>query len=443
MSLDLLKERFGHSVKKQADNKEKINEKLNEKFNSNSMDDLKSLKYQHQEDLEEKERIIENLEIEASKLANQVLNLEKEKSTILGELNNSKWMEDTVASKTKKIYEDKIRTMSIVDSSKLIPILIEVSRKKQGNELLNWGNWLKIPENIYLFQINEDMAKKVFQDTTALIKRYISNINLPTQRRELIEAGRMSRTRGGDEPTTTEYTNTYSLAFTGTSTDGGNSEYVSTNFNPDTYELWNGFTVSYWVKPNQLGTHMFALGKKGISPTERFTFGINTGTNAYVGIGHNKNTGIAHGMSVGTWYHWAFTYDGNSNGKGFAMYRDGVKLTTTNTSTWSNTGGFSGGIYLNGRNLEVGDGNSSYNNGWDCNLDEVAIFDEVKDVSTLYNSGTPSDLSSESGLVGYWRFEEGEGTKVKDLSGEGNHGVFGRVSGDTTALPTWTTDVPE
>ena len=178
MSLDLLKERFGHSVKKEADNKEKINEKLNDKFNSDGMENLKSLKYQHQEDLEEKERIIESLEIETSKLANEVLTLEKEKSTILGELNNSKWMEDTVASKTKKIYEDKIRTMSIVDSSKLIPILIEVSRKKQGNELLNWGNWLKIPENKYLFQINEDIAKKVFQDTTALIKIYISNINL-------------------------------------------------------------------------------------------------------------------------------------------------------------------------------------------------------------------------------------------------------------------------
>ena len=48
------------------------------------------------------------------------------------------------------MYEDKIKTMSYVDSSKLIPLLISVSRKKQGNEKLNWGNWLKIPENRYL-----------------------------------------------------------------------------------------------------------------------------------------------------------------------------------------------------------------------------------------------------------------------------------------------------
>ena len=78
MSLDLLKERLGHSVKKQTDNKEILNEKLNDKFNSNSMDDLKSLKSQHQEDLEEKDRIIESLEIESTNLAKEVLTLEQE-----------------------------------------------------------------------------------------------------------------------------------------------------------------------------------------------------------------------------------------------------------------------------------------------------------------------------------------------------------------------------
>ena len=77
--LDLLEERFGHSVstnKKEADNKEKINEKLNAQFNP--MGDIKSIKVQHQEQLEENQRIIENLKIETSELANEVLTLEKE-----------------------------------------------------------------------------------------------------------------------------------------------------------------------------------------------------------------------------------------------------------------------------------------------------------------------------------------------------------------------------
>ena len=63
-------------------------------------------------------------------------------------------------------------------------------------------------------------------------------------------------------------------------------------------------------------------------------------------------------------------------------------------------------------------------------------------VSNTYNGGVPTDLQSESGLVGYWRFEEGKGTIVKDLSGEGNHGTFGAISGNTTALPTWSSDTP-
>ena len=54
MSLDLLKERFGHSVstnKKEVDNREKINEKLIDKFNSDGMENLKSFKSQNQLDL--------------------------------------------------------------------------------------------------------------------------------------------------------------------------------------------------------------------------------------------------------------------------------------------------------------------------------------------------------------------------------------------------------
>ena len=203
MSLDLLKEKFGSSVstdKKEVD-KEKLNEifnsnslenlksikvdnkKLNEIFNSNSMENLKSFKKeignrkkineklnvkfddiqnlksldsQHQGELEEKDRIIENL---------------------IQELNQQK-LENKLALNTKKIYEDKIKKISILDfSTELISMLTEESRKKQGNQILDWTNWLKIPENKYLLQINEDVAKKVFQNTTDLIKRYISNIN--------------------------------------------------------------------------------------------------------------------------------------------------------------------------------------------------------------------------------------------------------------------------
>ena len=92
MSLDLLKERFGHSVKKETDNKEKIHETLNNKFNSDSSTyGLKNIQETHQKELEEKDRIIKNLKQEL----------------------DSQWLANSAAFNTKKLYEDKIKKMEI------------------------------------------------------------------------------------------------------------------------------------------------------------------------------------------------------------------------------------------------------------------------------------------------------------------------------------------
>ena len=81
MSLELLREKFGYSeFTKKTDNREKIHEKLNAQFNTNV--DFKSIKVQHQEQLEEKQRIIENLKAETSELTNEVVTLKKEKDVL-------------------------------------------------------------------------------------------------------------------------------------------------------------------------------------------------------------------------------------------------------------------------------------------------------------------------------------------------------------------------
>jgi len=98
-------------------------------------------------------------------------------------------------------------------------------------------------------------------------------------------------------------------------------------------------------------------------------------------------------------------------------------------------------MYFGGRNLKHAGNLPGYDNGWACAVDQVAIFNTAKDadwVSTVYNTDKKKlDLSNESGLVGYWKFNEGSGTTVKDYSGNGNHGTFAAISGDTTAYPTW------
>ena len=263
-----------------------------------------------------------------------------------------------------------------------------------------------------------------------------------------------------------KFDTSYSLTFTGDSGASGTEDYVSTDFNPDTYNLNLGCTVSYWVRPDEVGTNMFAFGRKH-NNNQRFVFGISQANKIHISLGQNKLTGTwdnglgdnPSGQTAaelfpslfddgdlipGTWMHFVVTYedraDTSEGSVSRKVYLNGELIRDANID-WSATGGDTGGMYFGARNLV----NVGYNYGWACGLDEVAIFDEEKDsswVTSTYNSGTPADLQGQSGLVGYWKFNEGSGTTVKDYSGNDNHGTFGAISGDTTAYPTWSTDTP-
>lgn len=74
------------------------------------------------------------------------------------------------------------------------------------------------------------------------------------------------------------------------------------------------------------------------------------------------------------------------------------------------------------------------------NMDDLACFDvQLSDaaVTAMYNSGTPTDLTSNSGdytsssnLIGYWKFDESSGTTIADSSTNSNNMTL--VNG-----PTW------
>ena len=99
---------------------------------------------QLQRDIRDKDEIIEDLKNESIILKNQISIIEEEKSTILEDLKKSKWLESKVALATKKVYEDKVKSVinENVDS-KIIHVLTSVARRKQGNQQLNWGNFFQ------------------------------------------------------------------------------------------------------------------------------------------------------------------------------------------------------------------------------------------------------------------------------------------------------------
>ena len=408
MSLDLLKKKFGVSTP--TDKKDK--QKLNEMFISKPVD-IKSFKTQYQDELAEKDRVIENLKKELE----------------------SQWLTNQTAFNTKKLYEDKIKKMNIVDSTNLIPTLIEVSKQKQGNVKLDWMSWLEIPESNYLFQINESLAKKVFQENNLLIDRL-----------------RYKKGRGGVAPAV----GNYNIKFGGQE---GNRAYVQTGFKPDDngVNLRLGFTVSYWVRPDAVSTSesdtvpMFALGRKH-NNNQRFSFGINTSKAIFVGVGGerirttyasmgvNTNSNLSHllnddnSLKTGNWINFVITYanrtDTGDNAE-LNIYMNG-ELIKTNNLDWSQGGGGTTGLMLGARNLS-----GDFNRGWDCGLDEVAIYDTDKGTSfaqEVYNGKTNYNHKGASNLVAYWKMNEGSGNTIIDHSGNGNNGT---LETDGTGLPIW------
>ena len=67
----------------------------------------KNISFSHTEQLQlkiqDKNKLIENLKSKSTELIDEVLTLEKEKSTIVQELNQSKWLENKVTSNAKKL----------------------------------------------------------------------------------------------------------------------------------------------------------------------------------------------------------------------------------------------------------------------------------------------------------------------------------------------------
>ena len=313
--------------------------------------------------------------------------------------------------------------MNYVDSTGLIPLLIEVSRKKQGTEKLNWGDWLKIPENKYLFQINENIAKQVFEGTNDLIDRAKSNINLPTQRRELIESRRTSRIRGGSRQIIVPY---YGIEF-----DDSGNQSVNTTFAP----VRNASrTYSWWMKADVIlgNTGVFGYGNNA-----RESFHINFGTDGthinkplfFHGGGYFKAWEDTPQQDDGRWHHWV-VFSNPLDIPSCRLYVDGTEIDAFQEAT-------GGSIVQHTQPLNIGTSRNQDNrpdNHFEGSITNFAVFggDVTDRVSTHYNKGIPINHSGEADLQGYWKFDENGGLTAADSSGNGNDGTLDND-------PTWIT----
>ena len=243
------------------------------------------------------------------------------------------------------------------------------------------------------------------------------------------------------------FTDNYSVALDGT------GDYLNTGATfQSTFR--DSFSVSLWAKvtDGQTSNHQVFFGSNNSDSTDAIGLYCRSTTgNLYFFLEGNNDYGIIESDSAvfanGTndWKHLVvtLTHSGSSNATP-VLYVDGSAIATTidvqidedNQDDFTTTDN----LYIGGRN----------NNGTASQLvtgsiNDFAIWNVALDadaVAAIYNSGTPIDLTNNSGnydnstnLVGYWKMEEGTGTTVADSSGNGNAASF---AGD----PQWDSSTP-
>lgn len=224
------------------------------------------------------------------------------------------------------------------------------------------------------------------------------------------------------------FSNTYSVEFDGT------DDYVALGNSSDLAP--SNITVSLWFKASgTVGTFNYLFAREGaLYGSYMLRYTSSNKFNGFLGFASNQYNGDITSSSTFTltdWHHVALTYDQTN----IKLYVDGVEeYSAAETRAIDYTPSTSYGT----DNTYIGKG--TFADNAEGLIDEVAIFNSAlsgSDITAIYNSGTPDDLTSYS-PVGWWRMGDndgGTGTTITDQGSGGNNGTL--ISG-----PTFSTTVP-
>jgi len=218
------------------------------------------------------------------------------------------------------------------------------------------------------------------------------------------------------------YDDNYSLDF------NGSTQYITVDTLAGDINGSLG-TISCWCKLDTTSSSAHIMKAK-VDSNNFLTFFYHASSNEFRAVHKGGGTAVSavieSGDTIendGNWHNVVMTWD-VSEGE-LKIYLDGTLKDTTGS-----LGTFSGTI------AEADIGQNLLDNAyWNGKISEVAVFTQLVSATTLYNGGKPLELAGLSGLVGYYKFEEGTGAKAEDSSGLGNTGTI-------TNSPTYSTDTP-
>ncbi len=188
-------------------------------------------------------------------------------------------------------------------------------------------------------------------------------------------------------------------------------------------------TVSLWyANNNDISTSLFYYGDSGTDFNSLKLSFLTDNTfrvvlKGAVGNVYRGDVDLGAGSDNNTWHHIVFTV--NSSGNRF--YYDGVQQTLTYTTGSAASTEWFDDLVTEDKLTVGSDRDSNPVNYLTGKLDDVRVYNRAlsaEEVKRLYNIKTPrvSGGVDNTGLVGYWKFEEGTGTIAGDSSGNKRSG---------------------
>ena len=215
---------------------------------------------------------------------------------------------------------------------------------------------------------------------------------------------------------------TYSIQLTGT-------EYVSVDGVSGDIDTTEG-SISLWTKQSSASGNGVVF--KMIADSDNYMqIFYHNATQQLRAIYEAGNVYRAANMTTiiendGAWHHILMTWSATETDS-VNIWLDGVKQAQSQAAAGTWVGSIS--------DADIGQ-NTTSGNFYKGFIDEFSIFDRVVDISEVYLADRqPINVTGTSGVVGYWRFEEGSGAVAIDSSGKGNEGTLFNS-------PAWTTDTP-
>jgi len=218
----------------------------------------------------------------------------------------------------------------------------------------------------------------------------------------------------------------------------GTDDYISFG---DIMGTYTSFTLEAWVYLDSTASKpLFSLGQydgtsgEDLATNTVFNLSIQNAGDLKVTWEYGSGTSESefdedYNLSTGTWFHVCATRD-NSDKK-IRFYKDG-QLTSTSGTTNDPTGGTSTTLrFLIGRNQNFSSG--SFFNGKMRNVRVWNIARTDDQIAFAYNKTIPNNAT---GLVGYWKLDEGSGTTVYDSTSSSNNGTVS----NSNASNVWSND---